>query len=158
MTDARDVRIRGARAHEAGALTRLAIAAKASWGYPAEWLDRWRDELTITPAYLRSHRVLVAEDSEGIVLGMIAVEVEDERAEIAHLWIRPDAQRRGVGAALLRAAVAAAPPVPLHVTSDPQAVEFYRRHGARVIGRVAAPMPGAPERVLPVLAIEGRET
>lgn len=36
-------------------------------------------------------------------------------------------------------------------SSDPFAEPFYLKLGARRIGAVPAPMPGAPGRVLPVL-------
>jgi ribosomal protein S18 acetylase RimI-like enzyme len=150
----RGVRIRDARADDAATLTRIAREAKASWGYPPEWLDRWREELTITPDYVRAHRVLVAEDGGGSPRGLIAVGAGARGAEIEHLWVDPAAQRRGIGAALLRAALADAANPALRIVSDPHAAGFYRRHGAREIGRVAAPMPGAEDRVLPVLEID----
>lgn len=42
------------------ALSRLAFRSKAHWGYPREWLEAWRPELTLTPATLREQRVFVA--------------------------------------------------------------------------------------------------
>jgi GNAT superfamily N-acetyltransferase len=147
------VRIRDARPGDAEALTRIAVAAKASWGYPAEWVDRWRSELTITPEYVRTRRVLVAVDEDGSPCGLIALGATGGAAEIEHLWVEPSAQRRGIGAALLRAVLADDSSHPLRILSDPHAVQFYRRHGAREVGSVAAPMPGAPERVLPVMEI-----
>jgi len=37
------------------------------------------------------------------------------------------------------------------VVSDPHAQGFYERLGARPTGSVTAPMPGTPDRTLPVL-------
>jgi GNAT superfamily N-acetyltransferase len=152
MTDA--PRVRAARADEAAALTRIAVAAKASWGYPAEWIEAWRDQLTVTADYVRAHRVVVAEDDAAAPIGFAAMERRDGRAELAHLWVRPDAQGRGVGTALLDAVLACEPALPLRIESDPHAAPFYRRHGAREVGNVAAPMPGAPARALPVLVLD----
>ena len=42
------------------------------------------------------------------------------------------------------------------VVSDPNAEEFYVKLGARRVGKVNAPMPGAPERTLPLLEFERR--
>lgn len=40
------VRIRRAAADEVGALSEIAWASKASWGYSDEMMQGWRDELT----------------------------------------------------------------------------------------------------------------
>jgi len=41
------------------------------------------------------------------------------------------------------------------VVTDPHAEPFYLRLGARRVGEIAAPMPGAPERKLPLLELDG---
>ncbi len=41
------------------------------------------------------------------------------------------------------------------VASDPGAETFYTRLGARRVGTDPAPMPGAPDRILPVLQWDG---
>jgi predicted N-acetyltransferase YhbS len=71
--------------------------------------------------------------------------------------VRPEAQRRGIGRRLLGAAVDAARGrglTALRIESDPNAAAFYESCGARRVGERAAPMPGAPDRVLPLLAID----
>jgi ribosomal protein S18 acetylase RimI-like enzyme len=147
--------IRRARSSEAGELTQLARAAKASWGYPAEWLDAWRDDLTITAEYVTQHQVFVADTGDGLA-GVAALERVGGEAVLEHVWVAPIHQRQGVGEALVRHALAiasAAGDRTLRVTSDPQAVGFYERLGGRVAGSTPAPMPGMPERVLPVLEL-----
>jgi len=147
-----DFLIREARAEEAPRLSRLAMLAKASWGYPSEWLERWRDDLTFTPEYLGSHRSLVAASGEDI-LGVCIMSLRTP-ASIEHLWIRPDQQKRGIGRALVNAALAIAAHLNVarvEVESDPFAETFYAGLGARRIRTSPAPMPGAPERRLPVL-------
>ena len=34
---------------DAEELTKVLIASKKHWGYPDEWFDLWKDELSITP-------------------------------------------------------------------------------------------------------------
>jgi ribosomal protein S18 acetylase RimI-like enzyme len=148
-----DFLIRPARAVDAPRLSGLAFAAKASWGYPPEWLEQWRSDLTVTPEYLDVHRAWVAE-REGAIAGVCVRAVHDRHASIEHLWIAPDQQRQGVGRALMNVALDAAAECQaqrVEVESDPFAEAFYAGLGARRIGALPAPMPGAPERVLPVL-------
>jgi ribosomal protein S18 acetylase RimI-like enzyme len=155
-------RIRRARPAEAEELSQLARAAKASWGYAAEWLEAWREELTITEDYVTRHQVFVADTGDGLA-GVAALERARGEAVLEHVWIAPSHQRQGIGEALVRHALARASEAGVRivrVTSDPQALGFYERLGGRVIGSTPAPMSGMPERVLPILELclpqEGR--
>jgi len=148
-----NLRIRPGAPGDSPALCSLARRAKASWGYPDEWLEEWRPDLEITPAYVDHHHVLVAE-TEGRLVGVVALEVAEGSASLEHAWVDPSCQGRGVGGALVRRALADAPSLGcavVDVVSDPNARAFYEHLGGRVIGDLPAPMPGAPERTLPVL-------
>ncbi|MET0552929.1 MAG: GNAT family N-acetyltransferase [Vicinamibacteria bacterium] len=147
--------IRRARPADAEELTQIARAAKASWEYPAEWLDAWRDELTITAEYVAQNQVFVAETGDGLA-GVAALERVRGEAVLEHVWVAASHQRRGIGEALVRHVLAVASEAGdriVRVTSDPQAVGFHERLGGRVAGTVPAPMPGAPARVLTVLEL-----
>jgi ribosomal protein S18 acetylase RimI-like enzyme len=147
--------IRPARPAEAEELTRLARDAKASWGYPAAWLDAWSGELTITGDYVVRNQVFVADAGDGLA-GMAALERVQGAAVLEHVWVAARHQGQGIGQALVRHALALARSAGdrvVLVTSDPQAVRFYERLGGRVTGRVPAPMPGEPDRALPVLEL-----
>jgi ribosomal protein S18 acetylase RimI-like enzyme len=154
------VTFRSANRDDAPRLTALAREAKARWGYPAAWLEAWRDALTITPDYIERHTVLVAssESQPGSVIGMCALEDHRDHLELAHLWVAPSAQGLGVGRALVKRALAIAarrrPGSVVRVESDPNAAGFYRRLGAREVGSMPAPMDGDPARALPVLELD----
>lgn len=146
--------VRRAREEEAEALTRLARDAKASWPYPAEWLDAWAAGLTITPDYLKDATVFVA-PPEGPVAGMVAITVGEHGPEIEHLWVAPDAQGRGIGRALVEHVIGVGKRrgwEEYRVVSDPYAEAFYLRMGATRIGEEAAPVLRL-DRWLPVLAL-----
>ena len=145
-------RISRAQPDDAVALTEIAFAAKRHWNYPETWIREWADLLTITPEYIREHPTfLMATDRE--ILGFAAIAFAEGEAVIQHLWVRPSAMRRGIGAALFAACETAAREASanrLIVESDPHAEGFYQRMGAIPIGRVAARMGGV-ERFLPCL-------
>lgn len=149
--------LRPAVAADAGRLCAIAIAAKSHWGYPAGWLEGWRDELTVTPAAMTRDRYRVA-DIAGRIVGFAAVSAGAGNAELEHLWVEPGAMGRGVGRRLLEDALAgcaAAGARRLRVVSDPHAAAFYRRLGGVPVGDV--PSTPAPRR-LPLLefAVPGR--
>lgn len=146
--------IRRALADEAAALTEIAHAAKRHWGYPEAWIARWREALTVTPAYIRDHPVFVAAE-DGIPRGFYALSVQGTDAILDHLWVTPERMGRGIGRDLFRHAVGtarASGAARLEIDSDPHAEEFYRWMGARRIGEVAADVDGV-RRVLPRLEL-----
>ena len=62
--------IRPAQPHEAGALTDLAVAAKAHWGYPASAMEKWQPDLAVTREAIAAQPVFVAE-RDGVLLGAL---------------------------------------------------------------------------------------
>ena len=146
---------------DAVGLSQIAAASKAHWGYPPAWLERWRTALTIAPADLTRWTVRVATDAEGRLLGFVAMSAAQPRWEVEHLWVHPRAMGQGIGRLLLRYALReahAAGAIGLAIDADPHAADFYLHCGAQPVGAVPAPMPGAPDRMLPRLCIDVKAT
>jgi len=145
-----DIRIRRARPDEAAALTEIAHAAKRYWGYPENWIEHWRDELTITPDFIANNETYVAV-AGGEIAGCCALVLRDSQAELEHMWIRPEQMGTGIGRALFHQIVERATQLKaagLEISSDPNAEGFYKRMGAKRIGEVQSEIEGQP-RVLP---------
>ncbi len=145
--------IRRAKPSEAGALTSIALSSKGSWGYPDEYLQLWKDELTITNAYIGTHVVWCAELG-GTVVGFYSLTQIAEGLELDFFFLLPDHMGQGVGSALLRHATEHARAMgveSLRIVSDPNAEGFYTKHGARRIGM----MPSKPDgRSIPLLRLQ----
>jgi GNAT superfamily N-acetyltransferase len=144
------MQIRLAGPDESPRLTALARAAKQHWGYSDEWMALWREDLTITPEYIETNEVFVA-TIDGAVIATCALERYESFAHLEHVWVNPAHQRKGIGQALVKHALAAAGDTLVKVLSDPNADDFYRRLGAHWLADMPAPMPGAPDRTLPLL-------
>ncbi|MFQ5569338.1 MAG: GNAT family N-acetyltransferase [Rhodothermales bacterium] len=147
--------IRRARPDEAAPLTTLAHAAKRYWGYPERWIQRWKEELTFTPAFIRRSEVFVAAEGDDIV-GVYALDGSGEKQSVEHFWVHPEAMGDGIGRALFEHAVHRAGTLGatyLEIEADPNAVGFYERMGARRVGQRVYRLEGKP-RVLPVLTID----
>ena len=146
--------IRAARPAEAGALTALALAAKAHWGYPASFMARCRAALTIEPAMIRRHVFRLAEGEDGL-LGFYGFEPDPAGIGLSHLFVRPDAIGGGIGRILWEDAVAVARRQGygrMMIVGDPHAAGFYRRMGAVPAG--AVPSEIDPARALPLFRLE----
>ncbi len=144
------------RAHSTDAerLSRIAFRAKAHWGYPAEWLEAWRDSLTVHADEIGVDEYLVALSDDGKAVGFCAVNgVPGGEWWLEHLWVLPEWQGRGVGRRLFDAAVAYVREWGgewIDLRSDPHAEGFYLRMGAVRTGEVDATVNGVP-RTLPEL-------
>lgn len=152
-------RIRAARRDEAAALSDLAFRSKAYWGYPREFMEACREELSITELELHEHAAHVLE-CDDLVVGFYALEhVSEEAVELLHLFVEPSHIRGGFGRALVKHACAAARAGgyrTLVIQSDPHATRFYESMGANVVGsRASASIPG---RTLPLLELPLRHS
>lgn len=146
--------LRPARPDEAALLTDLVLRSKAMWGYDDRFLAAVRDELVITPDACATGSIQVAQDGERIA-GLAEVEVDGDTAELAKLFVAPDAMRSGIGRLLFDWAESTARDAgarAMLIDSDPGAAEFYRRMGAVDDGEV--PSGSIPGRMLPRLKLE----
>jgi ribosomal protein S18 acetylase RimI-like enzyme len=149
------VDVRVARPDEADALGRIAIAAKASWGYAAAQLEAWRADLVPTAGSVSAQPTFVAEVAHEVA-GFCQLGIAGARAELEHLWVHPRFMRQGVGRALLDRALrhlAQAGIAALDIDSDPNAEPFYVACGAVRVGTRAAPIDGEPDRTRPQLRL-----
>ncbi len=152
-----DSAIRRAHPAEAGALSALALRAKAHWGYDADFLAACRDDLTLTADDIATSTVFII-DGEDSPLGFYRLLHRDVGvAELDALFVEPGAMGRGVGKRLWRHAVATTAELgcsEIVLQSDPQAEGFYLAMGAQRAGESESTvMPG---RMLPLMRFQIR--
>lgn len=96
----------------------------------------------VTADYIARHRVFVAVDADGRLLGFYALVVEPPELDLA--FVADDAQGRGVGRLLIEHMIGQAREAGLtdvRVVSHPAAEEFYRHLGAERVGTIAPSPP-----------------
>lgn len=152
------VSLREAREQEASLLSDLALRSKAYWGYPPEFLDACRDELTYTSEDVRHQTFVVAEVAD-VIVGFYALDrTATAQVELEALFVDPAFIGRGYGRALIEHATKTAlamKATALTIQSDPHAEAFYRAVGAELVGsRESDSIPG---RMLPLLTIPLRK-
>jgi len=150
--------LRAAKIGEAPALSQLAMASKASWGYPAEQMTGWWDPLTITPASIVANPTFVAETGTqgNEIAGFYQLGPAQTPWALEHLWVHPDWMRRGIGRELVTHASTYAHRHGvdhLGIDSDPHAEPFYLSCGATRVGSIPAPVPAEPGRIRPQLLL-----
>jgi len=148
------IAIRPARPAEAQHLSEIAMAAKASWGYPASFMARCRAALAVDADTIIERQFHLAEGDDGRILGFYGLEPETEGIGLSHLFVAPEAAGQGIGRALWRHAVDVARRLgetQLLVVSDPHAAGFYARMGAQSAG--SRPSEIDPARPLPMFRL-----
>jgi N-acetylglutamate synthase-like GNAT family acetyltransferase len=145
------LRIRPARVQEAGLLGDLALRSKGHWGYPADFLEACRAELTISEAYITSSPVFILEEGEQVA-GFYGLREQGSELELLYLFVEPSMMNRGHGKRLWTHAVEVAAKLGFQkivIESDPNAEAFYQAMGARRIGSVESSLQAG--RTLPLL-------
>lgn len=146
------LRLRPARPDEAGLLSDLALRSKSQWGYPADFLEACRAELTVSPAYLNASPVFVLEEGEQAVVGFYGLREQGSAIELLYLFVEPAAMHRGYGKRLWTHAVEVATALgfqKISIESDPYAEAFYQAMGARRTGVVHSSVEAG--RTLPLI-------
>jgi ribosomal protein S18 acetylase RimI-like enzyme len=141
-----------AKPEDAEALTQIAHAAKRHWGYPENWIEAWRDVLTMRPEFIAGNISFCAIEDDRAV-GFYILTAEADGLHLDHLWVLPEAMRRGIGRALFEHAAAEAQKAGrshIKIEADPNAEGFYRRMGAVRTGTAISEVCGQ-RRELPLL-------
>ncbi|MBI5384230.1 MAG: GNAT family N-acetyltransferase [Verrucomicrobia bacterium] len=144
-----------ARPEDAAKLTEIAFTSKRHWGYPERWIASWFHLLTIEPRLIAEQETYTAH-VDGAPVGFYSLSGGFGRMRLEHLWVLPEAMRRGVGRSLFVHAVERARAFgceTLEIESDPNAAGFYEHLGARRVATTVTELEGRP-RELPVLVYE----
>ena len=150
-----EVEVRRAGPGDAGALSRIAFAAKGHWGYPGRWMELWRPGLEVSPGFVRANEVHVAV-SGGEPVGFYALVGVGRGLDLEHLWVLPPWIGTGLGRKLFEHAMRRAKELgarTVTIESDPNAEGFYQKMGAKRAGENVYEIEGQ-ERVLPVMIVE----
>lgn len=150
--------IRRAKPNEAGAVSRLIFRSKAYWGYDADSMERFKNELTVSAEDISDHAAYVVEDCDGNVVGFARmVPIGPREAEIDYLFVDPATIRKGHGRMMVEHVLQTARTQgikTIKIVGDPNSEAFYLAIGARRVG--ATPSTSIRGRMLPVFIIDLR--
>ena len=144
--------IRRALPADADVLSTIAFAAKSHWGYPQQWLDYWKLQLTFTPQYFEEHESQVFEADDSLV-GFYTLQGKENKAWIENMWVLPAYIGKGIGRQLFQHTVSASRSkghLILQLEADPNAVGFYEKMGMKQIGSTHYEFLGI-HRTLPLM-------
>lgn len=144
--------IRPARPDDGPLLSRLAIHAKAHWGYDEQFLEAAAEALTIDAESIAAASIFVLERKQ-TAIGFHGLVGDPPQGVLEWLFVEPHSIGRGYGRMLWQDALARARVggfAELLIESDRFAEPFYLALGAVKVGETRSPVDGAP---LPLLKI-----
>lgn len=155
--------IRPATKSDAPTLTVLSFESKRHWGYPQEYFEIWKNELTITSEYIHKNDVFVWEEKSKI-LGYYSIVELTNNVEFAgiiiekgywleHMFILPVYLGRGIGTSLfahLRKQCEMRGFAELKILADPHSIGFYLKMGCKYQREYPSSIPG---RTTPLLSL-----
>ena len=146
------ISIHRALAEDAAALSQIAFAAKAHWGYPERWLEIWKPQLTFSSEYFEQNESWMAEE-DGVPMGFYTLQDKAGNAWIENLWVSPEFIGRGIGKQLFLYAAELSRQrdyKTLQLEADPNAVGFYKKMGMVQTRERHSEVESQP-RILPVM-------
>lgn len=143
------IKLTKASDEDAFLLSSIAIKAKSHWDYPKEWIELWREDLTLSVDFINQNQTYVLKNL-GNVLGFCVIIDNTSYFEIEHCWVLPEHIGKGYGKRILDETLAKQEfkDKKFRVLSDPNAIGFYQKFGFETIKQI----PGKPEgRFLPLM-------
>ncbi|MGB0880308.1 MAG: GNAT family N-acetyltransferase [Polaribacter sp.] len=136
---------------DAKQLTTVALKSKAFWGYSDELMERWKDDLTVTPKMIDTCTVFKFFADENIAGFYVLNPPIENTIELEMLFVLPKFIRKGIGNQLITHAFQKAKELKakeMTLLADPNAVPFYQQKGFYEIGKKESVIPN---RFLPVM-------
>lgn len=133
-------------------LNQISIASKMYWDYPQEWLEYWKDSLSLKEEDFSIQSIYKLVEN-ATILGFCPIKETKEAYEIYHLWIKPDCIGKSYGKFLLNESLQriVSQAKPILVEADPNAEAFYQRQGFLTFSQVESYPSG---RYLPLMKKE----
>ncbi len=126
-------------------LTETAFASKSTWGYPAEWMEMWWEQIAVSEEFILQNEVVKAFAGARFIGFYILVDLGEKTWDLDAFWIVPGEMGKGYGKQIfvhVMEFLHQQKAEKLEVVTDPNANGFYEKMG----GKWARKFPSKPER------------
>ena len=134
-------------------LTNIAIVSKKHWNYSDELMNLWKDDLTITPDFIKENYVFHIQNNNDEIIGFYAFIVHEKQIILDSLFILPEEIGKGLGRILMNdflEKIKKFKPENSIVEADPNAENFYKKFGFETIDYKSTKIKG---RFLPIMKL-----
>lgn len=120
-------------------LSKITYLGKAFWGYDKQLLDKWKEDLTITPDYIIKNNVFKL-ISDGKIIGFYSfLKLENNILKLDFLFILPEYIGSGIGKLLMTDFIDKAKNLNIEkiiLDADPNAEKFYKKFGFQTYNKL----------------------
>ncbi len=147
--------IEKARKKDARILTDLTIRSKSYWDYSAEQIMSWKDDLTITTAYIDKNEVYKLTNKHNIIIGYYSyIILNNAVIKLDNLFIDPPYIGHDYGTLLMNDFLKRIKSLKFEkvtLDADPNAEKFYHKFGFKTVGKLKSTVEN---RFLPIMEIK----
>lgn len=121
-------------------LSRLAYDSEAYWGYDKNYMDQFGKYYPVTADFIRNHPVRVLKEGDRAV-GFFGLQKDKPNWQLEFFYVRAAFVGKGYGRNLWNELLAFCREEKIgrfEFVTSPQAVPFYEKMGARVVGEEAS--------------------
>ena len=132
-------------------LTEITFLSKSYWGYSAEQMEKWKEDLTISQDYIREKEVFVLKKDKEIIGYYSFYHVKPTTIKLDNLFLVPEFIGMGLGKLLMKDFMDRCKLLSVNeitLDSEPFATDFYLKQGFRIVNQKDSSVPG---RFLPVM-------
>ncbi len=134
-------------------LTEITFQSKSYWGYSAEQMEKWKEDLTISQDYIREKEVFVLKKDKEIIGYYSFYHVKPSTIKLDNLFLAPEFIGKGLGKLLMKDFLEHCKLLSVNtitLDSEPFATDFYLKQGFQIVNQQESSVPG---RFLPVMEL-----
>jgi len=142
-----------AQTQDADLLTKIALSSKAHWGYSKDQIEKWKNDLTVTPKMFNDCNIYKFQVNKTTAGFYVLYRANIRASFLEFLFVSPNFINQGIGSKLLEHAKDYCKKescAVLNVLSDPNSEAFYLKHGFKVIDKRESNIKG---RFLPEMEL-----
>lgn len=117
-------------------LTEISFVSKKYWNYSDEWMEIWKDDLTITENFITNNYVYHLENDANEIVGFYAFVKFDNYIELDSLFVSPEYIGKGFGNLLMTDFLSKVREIDFNykkLKAEPFAEIFYKKYGFETI-------------------------
>ena len=117
-------------------LTEISFVSKKYWNYSDEWMEIWKDDLTITENFITNNYVYHLENDANEIVGFYAFVKFDNYIELDSLFVSPEYIGKGFGNILMTDFLSKVNEIDFNykkLKAEPFAEIFYKKYGFETV-------------------------
>ena len=117
-------------------LTEISFVSKKYWNYSDEWMEIWKDDLTITENFIINNYVYHLENDANEIVGFYAFVKFDNYIELDSLFVSPEYIGKGFGNLLMTDFLSKVREIDFNykkLKAEPFAEIFYKKYGFETV-------------------------